>query len=55
MQHSQLALMDCARVMLEITKGEEPHAQGNGRMRKESIPSRVETSPEHHKRECHIP
>lgn len=56
MQHSQLALMDCAQVILEITEGEGPHPQGNGRMkwRKKSTLSRVETSPGHdNKRGCH--
>lgn len=48
MQHSQLALMDCTQVLLEITEGEGPHPQGNGRMRKKSILSREETPPQHH-------
>lgn len=48
MQHSQLALMDCTQVILEITEGEGPHSQGNGRKRKKSILSREETPPEHH-------
>lgn len=56
MQHSQPAAKDRAQVILEITEGEGPHPQGNGRMRRKSILSRVETSPEHHnKRGCHIP
>lgn len=58
MQHSQLALMDRAQVILEITEGEGPHSQGNGRIkwRKKSILSRVETLSEHDdKRGCHIP
>lgn len=55
MQHSQLALVDCAQVVLEITEGEVSPPQGNGRMRKKFILSRVETSREHHKRGCLIP
>lgn len=55
MQHSQLAVMDHAQVILEITR-EGSHPQGNGRMRKKSTPPRVETSPQHHNtRGCHIP
>lgn len=55
MQHSQLAAKDRGQVILDITEGEGPNPQGNGRMRRKSILSRVETSPEHHKRGCHIP
>lgn len=48
MQHSQLSLMDCTRVILEITEGQGPHPQENVRMRKKSLLSREETPPEHH-------
>lgn len=39
-QHSQLAFMDRAQVVLETTEGEGPQPQGNGRIRMKSTLSR---------------